>query len=415
MKKLTALCLAVGTITMVSLLGCGGSGGGGGTSGGGSAPGRSRAAVLVTDSLREEYGHVWATIYRVELVPEGDGSAVVLFDDPTGRQIDLKTLRDASGSRYSFLGNATVPDGTYTGVNVTLGDTMQLFRNGVATGDPIAVDAEVPRDASGRPVVFVTFKKAKTLSASAGNVIVDFDLARFVLRGSKVLPALVEGDGAGLNDPRKHEKDEYRGTVSGLTGAAPDLTFTLNRGNGMSATVVTTAATALYGAETLQDGSVVAVTATLDPATQNLVATRVEVRRDGAPAAEAEGNCAPRAAGAAADIDAAAGTFTLTPRRARGFTPGQTTVKVVTNAATSFRGDAGETQTAADFFAALAATPEAVVEGTYDVPSNTVTATSAKVMDARKDGGWRNGPRDFRGGPGAGNRWGNDAFAKRND
>lgn len=404
--KMTAWSLALGALT---LAGCGGSGAGS------SSTSRAKATVMLTDSFREDFGHVWATIYKVELVAQ-DGSAVVVFDDPSGRQIDLKTLRDASGARYSFLSSATVPDGTYTGASVTVGATMQLYKAGVAVGDPIAVDSSIPTNSSGQPVLSVTFRAAKTISASSSatssTVCIDFDLARFVLRNSKVLPALAEGDGAGLTNPDRHEKDDYHGVVSGLTGTAPDLTFTLNRGRGMSVTVTTTASTALYGA-TLAEGSVVEVTGTLDTTAGTLVATRLEVRGAGAPSSETESDN-PRAAGTASNLNATAGTFTLTTRRVHDFTPGSTTVTIATSATTVFRGDAGASLTQADFFAALSSASSVVVTGTYDSATNTLTATMVGIVDPTKDRGWERGHQNFRDNRGKGG-WGNDALRHGND
>ncbi|WP_395145861.1 DUF4382 domain-containing protein [Armatimonas sp.] len=395
--KITALSMA---LSALALAGCGGSGAGTATTGG-------KATVLLTDSFREDFGHVWATIYHVELVAQGGGAPVVVFDDPSGRQIDLKTLRDASGARYAFLSTATVPEGVYTGVSVTIGSTMQLFKAGVAVGNPIAVDASIPTNSSGQPVIAVTFRSPKTVSASSSATIcVDFDLARFILRGSKVLPALVEGDGSGLNNPARHEKDDYHGVVSALTGTDPVLSFTLSRGRGMSVTVVTTAATALFGA-TLAQGSIVEVTGTLDTSTDTLVATRIEVRGAGAPSHETDEDRA-RAAGAARALDATNGTFTLTVARAHDLKLSQTTVKIVTSASTIYRGDAGTTQTQAAFFAALAATPNAIVGGTYDASTNTLTAVEVGVVDTTKDRGWERDTEHFRDERGRGG-WGNDA------
>ena len=255
----------------VALAGCGG----GATP---SASGTGRATILITDSFREDFSQVWATIYRVELVA-ADGTAVTVFDDSTGKQIDLKTLRDATGARYAFLSSASVPAGTYTGVKVTVGPTMQLIKAGSTTGTPLTVDTALPKDGSGNPIISTTFRTPKTLGPTATNVCIDFDLARFVLRGSNVIPALAEGTGEGLNDFRRHESDDYHGTVSGLTGTAPTLSFTLTQRDGTTVTVVTTASTALFGAA-LANGTGVEVEGTLDTTTQNLVATKVEVRGD---------------------------------------------------------------------------------------------------------------------------------------
>ncbi len=370
--KITALSLAMSAL---ALAGCGG----------GSAESSltsSRATILVTDSPREDYGHVWATIYRVELTPQGGGAPVVVFDNSAGVLIDLRTLRDASGARYSFLSSASVPAGTYTGVSVTVGSTMQLIKTGQTTGTSLIVDSSVARDANGNAVIPVTFRSAKTISGTTTNICIDFDLARFIVRGSKILPSVIEGDGAGLGDPARHEKDDYHGAVSGISGTAPNLSFTLTMGNRQTIAVTTTAATALYGA-TLSEGARVEVEGTLDTVAQALVATKLEVR--GASGAGADLG-KPRAAGTASALDATAGIFTLTIKRAKGFTVTGTTVKVVTNSSTELRGDKGATLTAADFFTALTATPNVAVEGTYDVATNTLTATKARAFDPRKDG-----------------------------
>lgn len=387
MKRLVAIC-ALASVVLAA--GCGGGG-----SGSGAATGSGRATVLLTDSVREDFAHVWTTIYKVELVSDS-GSTVALFDDTSGRQIDLKTLRDASGERFSFLGSASIPEGTYTGVKVTIAETMQLFKNGAAVGDPLSVDDSIAKDASVHPVVSFTFKKPKTVGATATNIVVDFDLAHFIVRESKVLPALQEGEGAGMNNHERHNADHYRGTVSGLTGTSPDLTFTLNRGPKQTVTVTTSAATALYGTGSLIVGSVVEVQGTLDPATQTLVATQVEVTT-GDPMKP--GTDAPRDlrfSGTASTLDATAGTFTLTPSEARGCMPSQTTVSVVTTSTTEFRADNGDTQTAEQFFTAAATTSNVAVSGTFDSATNTLTATKVKIVDTTQDGGWHPAPQAFR-------------------
>ena len=398
-----------------ALAGCGGSGGTAGTTG--------RAAVLLTDSPRDDYAHIWATIYHVELVPQ-TGSPVALYDNAAGTQIDLRTLYDSSGQRFSFLGSAAIPAGTYTAINVTLAPTLQLFANGATTGTSVAVDSSVAKDSAGKAVITDTFHSPKTLGATTNSLIVDFNLAHFIIRNSKVVPVVEDGGATGLNDPDRHNGGDYRGVVSGLTGTAPVLTFTLTSGGVTSSagttttttttstvTVVTSASTAIYGAATLANGAQVAVTGTLDPTTQNLVATQIEV----CPTVSAGSSGAPpdftspRASGSATALDATAGTFTLTVTDADGFTPGQTTVNVVTNSATQYYADGGVTETEAAFFTALATTPTAQVVGTYAAASNTLTATTLKVMNHAMDGGWENGPHPFRDGINQGN-WGHGRF-----
>ena len=266
-----------------ALSGCGGSGG----SSSGVASGTGRAAVLLTDGPREDYAHIWATIYHVELIPQ-TGAPVVLYDNTAGTQIDLRTLYDSSGQRFSFLGSAAIPAGVYTAINVTIAPTLQLFANGATTGTAFPVDSSVTKNSAGNAVITDTFHSPKTLGATTSNLIVDFNLAHFIIRDSKVIPVVEDGGGNGLNDPNRHNKNDYRGVISNLTGTAPALTFTLTTGGATissagtstttsTVTVVTSASTAIYGPGVLTNGDRVAVSGTLDTTTQNLVATQIEI------------------------------------------------------------------------------------------------------------------------------------------
>lgn len=378
-----------------------------GCSGGGGSTGATRATVLLTDSPREDYAHVWATIYKVTLTPQDGSAAVTVFDNPSGALIDLRTLRDASGARYAFLSSADVPAGTYTGAVVTIAPKMQLIARGATAGADLAVDSAVPTDPAGNPVLSLTFKRAKTLGSGNTNVVIDFDLARFLVRSSGVLPVLGEGDGVGLRDHKRHEPGDHVGTISALAGTAPTLTFTLTTGNGQTVPVATTAATALFGA-TLADGATVRVEGTLDTTTGILVATSVGVCGVGGPPA---GAGAPRAVGTASALDATAGTFTLTIARAGGFTVAGKTVLVATTASTVYRGDPGAKLSASDFFAALATTPKVAVVGAYDATTSTLTATELRIVDAGKHGGWERERHEFRG-PGGLAAWGNGALKR---
>ncbi len=379
-QTLSLIGLAGALPAALWLAGCGGSSSTGATR-------SAKASILLTDGPREDYGHVWATIYKVTLTPQDGSAPVTVFEDATGRQIDLKTLRDATGERYAFLSSASVPAGTYTGASVTVGSTMQLIKTGQTTGDALPVDASVPKDSNGNPVLALTFKAPKTVDATATNVVVDFNLARFIVRASGVLPAVGEGVGDGLRDASRHEHDEYHGSVSALDGTSPTQTFTLNRGNGMTVSVVTTASTAVYGGALAND-SVVEVEGALDPTTQNLVATQIEVRGASESGHEGEGHRKPRVLGPITTLNTAAGTFVVAPRRVRGFPAGTTTVNVTTSASTVFRGDGGAILDRAVFFARLDKVRVVLATGTYDAATNTLSATEAKIVDRSHDGGF---------------------------
>lgn len=392
-----SLCLsltALGALTL-SVVGCSGSGASEESSS------RARTSIYVTDGPREDYAHVWATIYKVILTPQDGTAAVLAFESAEGVLIDLKTLRDASGERYAFLSSTSVPAGTYTGATVTIGSTMQLIKSGQSTGTDLAVDSSIATDASGHPAIPITFRSPKTLGEGTSSVVVDFNLAKFVVKASGVLPALAEGVGDGLNFPHRHESGEYRGTISGLSGTAPDLTFTLTTGTGQVVTVTTSASTALYGA-TLTDGVTVSIDGTVDATTGVLAATRVGVCGTGGPSADAR---MPNAGGTASNPDATAGTFTLTLERARCLTPDATTISVVTNASTVFRADDGSTTDSATFFTTLATTPNVRVEGSFDEATNTLTATDVRAFDPTSNAT----PHEFRGPRGRAG-WGNGAL-----
>src|SRR5256885_1881247 len=95
------------TCLLALLFAVAGCGGGGTASGSGSS---AAGAVFATDSL-DNHAHVWVTIQKIVLLSAtGD---VTAFDDPNGVAIDLRSLQDPNGARFSFLAN--VPQGTYTG------------------------------------------------------------------------------------------------------------------------------------------------------------------------------------------------------------------------------------------------------------------------------------------------------------
>ena len=395
MRRVLALCALLGGI---SLVGCG-TGSGTGSS---IVSGTSRASLLITDSPREDYGHVWATIYHVELTVQS-GSPVVVYDNSTGVMIDLKTLRDATGQRFSFLGGATIPAGTYTGISVTIGSTLQLVKNGVATGTPLTVDSSIPQDSLGHPTLSITYATPKTIATATSALVVDFDLASFTVSGTTIKPVIKDGALVGITDRNRHNDGDYDGTVSGLTGTAPTLTFVLTGKNGSATNVMTTASTSLTGAGTLANGSVVEVNGALDTTTQVLVATQVEVR-----AANENANIA-RVRGVVSSPNATAGTFVVTPVAARNFVPTMSTANIVTNASSVFEGESGAKVTPAAFFAALATTPNAAVSGTYDSATNTLTATRLNVINPALAGGWEHDDHRFHDGVNQSN-WGGDHF-----
>jgi hypothetical protein len=233
-----------------------------------------------------------------------------VHDNTAGIQVDLRALHDASGARFAFLSTATVPAGTYTALKVTIGSTIQLIPVGATTGTAAAVSSTLPTDSSGHPIVTDTFKTPKTFTATASTLVVDFNLAHFIITTTGVLPVIEDGSTSTCNDPSRHNSNEHIGTVSNLTGTSPTLTFTLTEGSGNTITVVTTASTAVSGTTTLAAGTVADVVGTLDTTTQNFVATTLTVLPAGT--ALPSPSTTQRAMGTAGTLNATAGTFVLT-------------------------------------------------------------------------------------------------------
>ena len=273
----------------------------------------------------------------------------------------------------------------HTGVRVTLAPTVVLFPPWAAAGQPTPVADGVARDAAGRPVVeFPLAGGPRNLGAGDDDLAIDFDLPAFLLVDGKVRPAVREGDRAGLRDAGRQESREFTGAVTGLSGVAPDLAFTLDRPNGQSLTVRTGAATRVFHSggspsPALRNGDRVEVRGAFDAAADVLLASAVKIE-DGVGREDED-----EVEGAASAVDPATGRFVLTTVRVEGFLPERAAVAVVTTGGTVFRSDRGVLITAAEFYGALAAAggaARAEAEGVYDAPSNTLTARKVKLESA---------------------------------
>jgi hypothetical protein len=373
MNKLSRLLIPALAITLV---GCG-SGGGGSSSGG-----NAQVGVFVTDSFREDYSHVWTTIYKIELV-NGLSQSTTVFDDSAGRTIDVKTLRDSTGQRFSFLSNTTIPAGTYTGARVTVAPSLTLIGAASTMGTSLPLADSVPRDNLGHAQISLTFPTAKVING-ANDVVIDFDLANFSIALGKIVPSLKDGQSGGLNDPARHEEGEYEGTVSALSGTSPNFTFTLTRGN-QTTTVATDSSTVVFNAgaspnPTLANGKRVHIRGKFNATNDRLLAASIKIQANG----DVD---RPEAKGTPSAIDATNGTFKVTLTRASDFMPSQTTINVTTNVNTVFRGVTGVILSSTDFFTRLANSTTVEVEGSYNVTTNTITATLVKLEDEGNNGG----------------------------
>jgi hypothetical protein len=351
--------------------------------------------VMPTDSVREDYDSVWATVLKAELI-NADGSAVTLFNDPDGQVLDLRRLRDLSGARYSFLASAEIPAGTYTGINVTVKPSMTLFPKGSITGQTFPITEAIARDSSGNVPLSLTFPAPKTLGAGADtNLIVDFDLANFKIEGGKVIPVLREGPPTGLENPERHERREIRGVIARLEGTAPVQTFSLRRRDNRPVIVVTTADTAIFyrgstDPATLALNQVVEVHGRYNTTTDRFVATKIVIKNDTTP----DDRFRVEVKGLVGEVNPERKAFTLRAVHLIGSAPRRIQIRVETDATTIFRSDRGAVVGAERFFNYLNTAPRPLfveAKGSFNPETDVLSARVVKLDDEDNDGGWEDG------------------------
>ncbi|MBS1717366.1 MAG: DUF4382 domain-containing protein [Armatimonadetes bacterium] len=360
------LLVLIGLLAFI--IGCGG----GGTSSGGGASG-PMTSLYITDDISSAYSSVWVTVKKISL-DNAAGKSVVAYNDSTGTQLDLRSLHDNSGSLFALIATASLPSDTYTKVHIFVDQHVSLL----PTGQQNAISATIAgADANG--LVDVNFAIHQDLSGK--GFVIDFPLDQWVLSGGVLTPVARSGDSSTLGDEHRHVKTEWRGTVSGLSGAVPNQTFTLTTKGGNSITIQTSSATAVFNNNgsanpSLANGQKVNVRGLADPATNVINADVVRIL-----VVDDDDN--PRAFGPPTNVvppsgDSLAGTFDVTINNCHGFLPNGAVVHIATDANTKFFTWFGRSLGAADFYATLSTAAAVEVVGTYDANSNTITASYAR-------------------------------------
>ena len=365
------LLIAMAALFAFLLVGCGGSGGSGSGSSGGNA------AIFITDDLTTGYDHVWVTIKSISVGKVGGGSTVV-FSDPDGVTVDLRSLRDKDGRKFRFLAFAENLAGQYDSVTVVLDDDVILYPTGSSTGLARTFEGSV----NGEKILTDTFDARTFGKGSDDDLIIDFDLSKWNDNGTQVTNAVIVviDDDPDFNDDSRHERRSYPGRITNLQGTAPNQTFTLRRGN-HEIDVQLNADTSVERAEdgsssSLQNGMHVVVKGFFDTDVNMLIASRVKITGD-----EDDDDDDDEAYGTAINIDAVAGSFDMNVTSAEGFIPVSNPIHVTSNASTVYRSESGNFVTRDEFFAMVTATTVLEVEGVYDPATNTLLAAKIKIED----------------------------------
>ncbi len=272
-------CLA--GVAMLS--GCGGGGSGSGGGGGGGA-GTARGRIFLTDDLNAGFSNVWVSIKKIELVATVGGTTQVVYNDPNGVQVDLKTLRDASGAKFQFLQSSSIQRNSYSGIRVTVDKNLVV----TSTGSAVGTAATFAGSGATSFTMELVFPFPRAIGVNGDDFIIDFDLSRWTLAGNVVsatgLTFIKQGESTGITDLSRHEARNYKGTVSNISGTAPTQTFTVSDGSNLVvvATSSTTKVTSNNGTvdPLISNGVQVVVRGVLNPTTSILSASKVKLMLD---------------------------------------------------------------------------------------------------------------------------------------
>lgn len=334
-------------VALVVVMGCGGGGSGIGVAG-------ATVNTFATDSVNDDFSHVWVKVHKIEIV---GNARETLFEDVAGREIDLKSLRDLAGAKYTLMESANVANGAYTQAIVTLGRDLTVVPTGGTVGQLKQFSDDHLSANAGK--CELNLPLAGFNAVGTQNLILDFDLATWIVQpDGKVKATLKRGNGQGIENENRHIGDDFGGRIQALSGTSPNFTFTLLRGNDRHFNVKTDSNTRIFN----QNGAANPILANAQHVEVSgafvggiLLATAIKIENEDrdddphkikGPGTEANGD------------------LSVTVRLAFGFTPDATIYSVITSPITRYLSNAGVSLTRAEFIAQMATSTEIEVEGT---------------------------------------------------
>lgn len=366
-KPLNLLLLFIATAVglIASLVGCGG---GGVASIGG-------LNVFLTDSMATGYDHIWVTVKKIE-VQDDIGTFYTLMESTDGEVVDLTNLTDGS-ARFLFVGTEALPLGLYTAVRVTLSTNLTVLLTGDSTGLDCVFDPSI--DAGGG-LSQISFDLTTPISfLGSDDLAIDFDLPNWNRSANVVTPVLAQGDTSTIDDPARHESEDYHGTISSLSGIIPIQTLTLTGIDGTFA-VETDANTVVYNEDAsanpaLANGKRVEVTGIFIAFDGRILASSIKIEDDDITDADDD-----KVKGVTTNVSAILHTFDVTPEEADGFVPPDAVVHIQTSVDTKFFGPGLVPVTQEVWYdILLAGAVEVEVEGVYNATENVLVAAKVKL------------------------------------
>jgi hypothetical protein len=334
--------------------------------------------VVLSDSFRDDYDHVWVTVTQIDLV-EANGTVVTVYNDTDGKQIDVRTLHDTAGPRFAALVTDSVPSGNYVSAKVHVKPQTILYPKGADNGGTTTLDDALARDTNGNVILTFNLTAPRNLGAGNESLVVDFDLPNFTLSGGKLRPAVKEGAHTGLNDLARHEPNDFKGTISELSQplVAGGYTFTLTLRSGQTLNVGTNTNTHIFNISKqpnpiLANGKKVEVGGRLNTTTGQLEAQVIRIED------EAQENSA-AAKGTALNLNTMSNSFDMLVARARGFRVTTKVIRIATTEQTVFRSETGLLLTPAEFMDRLSRANGVEAEGSFDEGVNALTAKYVRL------------------------------------
>ena len=305
-----------------------------------------------TDAALPNWGHVWATIYKVEGIGADEKKPVTLFTSGEGFLIDLTQPGVLPGAGVAA---ASLPG--VTRIRVTLAPSVQASKPEQATVETIALVPALPKDAEGRAVATLTLPKP----FEGGALTLATDLTKLVVRDGKAGLELAPGE-APKNSPALTVAGVLRGGVLMLPGGGR---LALELGGAQ----ISNADGSAKPKPT--DGTSVLAEGTLSVDGKTLTARRLMLGRAEAAALE----------GSVADIDPKLGTFTLNLSHATGILPTRLSVAVSLDEKAILRSRGGLPIAREAFLTTLAEKSATVrVEGSYEPATGALSVRRAALL-----------------------------------
>lgn len=334
--------------------------------------------VFFSDGSGTPNEHFWVKVYEIDITTSSSTS--VVFLDPQGKLIDLKTLREKDGPRFAYMGSFDPKTGDVVRASVTIDKNYTIKK-------PDAAELKTgtltdPNNLEGDKIKLMVNLNPRLTKGDKPAIVIDFDTKKFsdIDEKKSTLVAKV-GDTSGIDEKNQQIPTDFSGTLSSIAGSAPALSFSVGFGDNRSIRVNSDSQTAIFSIDgqvnpTLSDGNIVDVRGAYRFPERQFIAQTVRVR-------DVDTKPSPNALiGSATKWDAAKGTFEIAPASASGFIPADAAVQVAILDNTMLLDGNGSKTTKEDLDKVLAKSAAVEIEGIFDKDTNTFKASWVKLAKA---------------------------------